>query len=160
MDKNLEVLNELLVDTFNEILKVEEQALKLVSGSTITVNEVHTLDAIGDGDLHTVSEIAAAMMVTVSTMTIAINRLENKGLVERERAEHDRRVVRVRLTERGRALSYVHRRFHRRMVKAVSERLSPNEIEILSRAMENLRGFFHEENLRNARGIVEENSDI
>ena len=155
MDKNLEVLNHLLVETFNEILKVEEQSLKLVSGSTVTVNEVHTLDAIGEGEPRTVSELAAAMMVTVSTMTIAINRLEKKGLVERERAGHDRRVVRVRLTERGRALSYVHRRFHRRMVKAVSERLTPKEVEVLSRAMENLKNFFHSENMTNVHGIVQ-----
>ncbi|NLN82062.1 MAG: MarR family transcriptional regulator [Clostridiales bacterium] len=154
MDKNLEILNHILVDTFNEILKVEERSLRLVAGSKVTVNEVHTLDAIGDGDLHTVTELAGAMMVTVSTMTIAVNRLEKKGLVERERAGHDRRVVRVRLTDRGRSLVYVHKRFHRRMVKAVAERLDPNEIEILSRAMENLRDFFHSENLRNAKGIV------
>lgn len=160
MNRELDVLNHLLVDTFNEILKVEERALRLVSGGSITVNEVHTLDAIGDGDMQTVSEIASAMMVTVSTMTIAINRLEKKGLVERERAGYDRRVVRVRLTEHGKALSYVHRRFHRRMVKAVSETLTPEEIKILSRAMKNLRNFFHDENMRNAQGIVQDDHKI
>lgn len=160
MDRDLEVLNRLLVDTFNEILKVEEQSLKLVSGSTVTVNEVHTLDAIGEIELQTVSEIANAMMVTASTMTITINRLERKGLVERERSGDDRRVVRVRLTERGRALSYVHRRFHRRMVKAVSERLTPGEIKTLSHAMENLRDFFRDENKRNVKGIIQDDSEI
>ncbi len=156
MDKNLEVLNHLLVDTFNEILKVEERSLKLVSGSTVTVNEVHTLDAIGDGEPRTVSELAAAMMVTASTMTIAINRLEKKGLVKRERAGHDCRVVRVRLTDHGRSLSYIHRRFHRRMVKSVSEQLTPQEIETLSRAMGHLKDFFHSENMNNSKGIVQD----
>ncbi|MDD3833381.1 MAG: MarR family transcriptional regulator [Oscillospiraceae bacterium] len=158
MDKNLEVLNHLLVDTFNEILKVEEQSLKLVSGNTATVNEMHTLDAIGEGEPRTVSELAAAMMVTASTMTIAINRLEKKGLVIRERAGQDRRVVRVRLTDYGRSLSYVHRRFHRRMVKAVAEQLSPQEIEILSRAMGNLKVFFRTENMNNSKSIA--NDDL
>ncbi len=87
-------------------------------------------------------------------MTIAINRLERKGLVKRERAGDDRRVVRVYLTDRGRSLSYVHRRFHRKMVRAVAERLSPEEIEILSRAMENLRDFFHLENIKNAQSLL------
>ena len=41
MDKNLEILNHILVDTFNEILKVEERSLRLVAGSKVTVNEVH-----------------------------------------------------------------------------------------------------------------------
>lgn len=155
MEKHLEVLNHLLVETFNEILKVEEQSLKLAAGSEVTVNEVHTLDAIGKDEPRTVSELASAMMVTVSTMTIAINRLEKKGLVKRERSGDDRRVVRVHLTDRGRSLSYVHKRFHRRMVKAVSEQLSFQEIEILSKAMKNLKSFFHLENKRNVQNIVE-----
>ena len=66
----------------------------------------------------------------------------------------------VRLTERGRTLSYIHRRFHRRMVKAVSEMLTPEEVKILSGAMKNLRDFFHEENMRNARGIVQDDHKI
>ncbi len=156
MDRNLEVLNHLIVDTFNEILKVEEQSLRLVAGSAITVNEVHTLDAIGQGELLTISELASEMMVTVSTMTIAVNRLEKKGLVERERAGHDKRVVRVRLTDRGRSLAYVHRRFHRRMVKAVAERLTAEEIKILTQSMENLKAFFHAENKSNAKNIVQD----
>ena len=78
MEKHLEVLNNLLVETFNEILKIEERSLRLVAGSDVTVNEVHTLDAIGKYEPGTVSELASAMMVTVSTMTIAINRLERR----------------------------------------------------------------------------------
>ena len=154
MKKHLEVLNNLLVETFNEILKIEERSLRLVAGSDVTVNEVHTLDAIGKYEPGTVSELASAMMVTASTMTIAINRLERKGLVKRERAGDDRRVVRVYLTDRGRSLSYVHKRFHRKMVRAVAERLSPEEIDILSRAMENLRDFFHLENIKNAQSLL------
>gem|GEM_PF-189452 len=155
LEKHLEVLNHLLVETFNEILKIEEQSLRLVAGSEVTVNEVHTLDAIGKSEPCTVSELASAMMVTVSTMTITINRLEKKGLVKRERSGDDRRVVRVYLTDKGRSLSYVHRRFHRRMVKAVSEQLTIDEIGVLSKAMENLKDFFRQENMRNTKNIAE-----
>jgi len=40
-------------------------------------------------------------MVTVSNLTGIVDRLEEKGLVARERDVHDRRVIRVRLTEKG-----------------------------------------------------------
>lgn len=152
MDKHLEVLNHLLVETFNEILKVEEQSLRLASDNSVTVTEVHTLDAIGLGEPRTITELAAAMMVTVSTMTISINRLEKKGLVERERANDDRRIVRVRLTDKGHALTSVHQRFHRRMAKSVIEHLAPGEVEALSHAMENLKGFFQRESEMNSQG--------
>ena len=147
-ERNLETLNSLLVDTFNAILKVEERALRVGLTDTVTVTEMHILDAIGDDGVRTVTELAAAAMVTVSTMTIAINRLEGKKLVERVRDTADRRVVRVRLTEAGRRIAYAHRRFHRRMARAVADGLEPGELDILAQAMEKLRGFFQEESLR------------
>ena len=142
-ERNLETLNSLLVDTFNAILKVEERSLRVGLTDTVTVTEMHILDAIGDDGVRTVTELAAAAMVTVSTMTIAINRLEGKKLVERVRDTADRRVVRVRLTEAGRRIAYAHRRFHRRMARAVADGLEPGELDILAQAMEKLRGFFH-----------------
>ncbi len=147
-ERNLEILNSLLVDTFNAILKVEERSLRVGLTDTVTVTEMHILDAIGDDGVRTVTELAAAAMVTVSTMTIAINRLEGKKLVERVRDTADRRVVRVRLTEAGRRIAYAHRRFHRRMARAVADGLEPGELDILAQAMEKLRGFFQEESLR------------
>ena len=147
-ERNLETLNSLLVDTFNAILKVEERSLRVGLTDTVTVTEMHILDAIGTGDPRTVSELATATKVTVSTMTIAINRLEGKKLVERVRDTADRRVVRVRLTEAGRRIAYAHRRFHRRMARAVADGLEPGELDILAQAMEKLRGFFQEESLR------------
>lgn len=147
-ERNLETLNSLLVDTFNAILKVEERSIRVGLTDTVTVTEMHILDTIGDDGVRTVTELAAAAMVTVSTMTIAINRLEGKKLVERVRDTADRRVVRVRLTEAGRRIAYAHRRFHRRMARAVADGLEPGELDILAQAMEKLRGFFQEESLR------------
>ena len=147
-ERNLETLNSLLVDTFNAILKVEERSIRVGLTDTVTVTEMHILDAIGDDGVRTVTELAAAAMVTVSTMTIAINRLEGTQLVERVRDTAARRVVRVRLTEAGRRIAYAHRRFHRRMARAVADGLEPGELDILAQAMEKLRGFFQEESLR------------
>ncbi len=150
-DKSLEIINHLLVETFHEILKVEEQSLRLAAGAAVTVTELHTLDAIGNGEPRTVSALAAAMRVTVSTMTIGINRLEKKGFVERVRESGDRRLVRVKLTDQGKKLAYIHRRFHRRMARAVVDRLDSQEVTVLCRAIENLKEFFRAESEHNAR---------
>ena len=151
MDKQLDTLNTLLVDTFNEILKVEEQSLRAATQSSVTVTEMHTLDAIGTGDPRTVSELATATKVTVSTMTIAINRLASKSLVERVRDASDKRVVRVRLTEKGRNIAAAHQRFHERMVEAVVvEHLDEEQLAALTVALEDLRGFFNRESSREA----------
>ena len=145
-DQKLDALNGLLVETFNAILKVEERSLRLATREAVTVTEMHILDAVGKEGAHTVTELADISMVTVSTMTIAINRLEKKELVRRERDQLDRRVVRVFLTERGRTIAYAHQRFHRRMARAVAEHLREEELDVLLRSMDSLRGFFDGEN--------------
>ena len=78
-------------------------------------------------------------------MTIAVNRLEAKKLVERVRDAGDRRVVRVILTDAGRSIAYAHHRFHRRMARDVAKSLTAEELSILVRAMANLRTFFEQE---------------
>ena len=139
-EKPLDTLNSLLVETFNAILKVEERSLRTATKDKVTVTDMHILDAIGEGC--TVSELAAASLVTASTMTIAVNRLEAKKLVERVRDAGDRRVVRVILTDAGRSIAYAHQRFHRRMTREVAKNLTAEELSILVRAMANLRTFF------------------
>ena len=50
------------------------------------------------------TDLYDATMVTSGAMTGRIDRLQQSGLVERERDPEDRRAVRVRLTEKGLAL--------------------------------------------------------
>jgi len=45
------------------------------------------------------------MMVKSSTVTSVVDRLENKGLVERLRNSHDRRMITIQLTEAGKKLA-------------------------------------------------------
>lgn len=58
----------------------------------------------GIGDL-SLTELSATMQTQNSTVTGIIDRMEAAGLVRRVRSEQDRRVVMIRLTPQGRALS-------------------------------------------------------
>ena len=54
------------------------------------------------GDNARVSRLAPALDRAVHTLTMAVNGLERKGLVERlQRKGEDRRVIRIRLTAEG-----------------------------------------------------------
>ena len=96
-----EVLNTLLVQLFNDILHIEEKALRSTEFTDLSITEIHTIDAIGTEGNRTMGEIAHDLRITVGTLTTAINRLIKKGYVERKRIEEDRRVVIVSLTEKG-----------------------------------------------------------
>lgn len=75
-------LNQVLVETFRTILKVEEQMLRADGKLNLSISEIHLLEAVakaGDGGA-TISEIAAALDIKLSTVTIAVNKLEKKAM--------------------------------------------------------------------------------
>jgi DNA-binding MarR family transcriptional regulator len=51
------------------------------------------------------SQIARHILVKSSTVTGIVDRLEQKGLVQRVRNSRDRRVINIELTDKGRALA-------------------------------------------------------
>lgn len=144
MDNSKMVLNELLVDLFNNILRIEERALHEGETKDLSVTEMHTIEAIGTSGERSMSEVAKKLNITVGTLTIAINKLIGKGYVVRRRIEEDKRVVLVGLTEKGLDANRIHERFHDEMVKATIDQLSEKEEEILIGALSKLSGFFKE----------------
>ena len=92
----------------------------------------------------TPSDIAKDLMLTVGTVTVSLNRLEKKGYIERYRSESDRRVVHVSLSQRGRLLYRLHRKFHQKMVKRFVADLPEDSVEILQTGLENLHTFLEE----------------
>lgn len=144
MNNSKQVLNELLVDLFNNILRIEERALQDIEGHDLSVTEMHTLEAIGTEGERSMSEAAKKLNITVGTLTTAIAKLMAKGYVERRRTDEDKRVVRVKLTEKGRMANSVHERFHEEMIKATLEQLDTDEEEILRKSLEKLTDFFKE----------------
>jgi DNA-binding MarR family transcriptional regulator len=67
----------------------------------ITVAQFRLLVIVTDGD-RTVGELAGLLGVHQSNATRHCDRLQRLGLLERHRSADDRRVVQVRITDRGR----------------------------------------------------------
>lgn len=145
MDKKEKILNELMVDLFNDILQIEEQALKQGALNDLSVTEMHTLEAIGMYTERTMSEVAQDLKITVGTLTTAINKLIKKEYVDRKRIEEDRRVVLIKLTKRGKLAYRLHEKFHNDMIKATIDGLSEEEENTLISSLERLNEFFKRE---------------
>lgn len=139
---NYEVLHDILVKLFQEILDIESKALITSEFKDISVNDMHIIEAIGEREPKNMSSVAKIMSVTVGTLTIAINSLVKKGYVHRERSEEDRRVVLISLTEKGKKANAHHMKFHDGMIQAVLKDLNEEQQEILVKALMNLRAFF------------------
>ena len=82
-----DVLNTLLVDLFNDILKIEASVLKEGEFNDLSVTEMNIIEAIGLDREMTMTEVARDLEITVGTLTTAINRLIKKEYVERRRIE-------------------------------------------------------------------------
>ncbi|MEG0856048.1 MAG: MarR family transcriptional regulator [Terrisporobacter sp.] len=137
-----EVLNKLLVQLFNDILHIEEKALKDTGFSNLSITEIHTIEAIGTEGNRTMGEIAHDLRITVGTLTTAINRLIKKGYAERKRIEEDRRVVLVNLTEKGREVFDTHSVFHKEMIDGILENFQGEDLKILTKTLSKASRFF------------------
>ena len=128
-----EQLNDLIVDAYRSILKVEETILKRSDNIDLSINEMHMLEAVGKGKNKpkTISEIAEDLGITLPSVTVAINKLVKKGYVEKLRGEEDARIVYVTLTKQGKKIDSVHRYFHESMVRSIISGRSEQEQQVL-----------------------------
>ncbi len=146
MDRLSYELNTMLIDTFRTILKVEGSMLKRAGRHNISISEIHMLEAIGktDNDRKTISDIAQDLGITLSSVTIAVNKLVKKGFVEKNRAAFDGRAVHVSLTPFGRRVDQMHHRFHEKMIVNVTQDMDESQRQALLQGVAKLNEFFRQ----------------
>lgn len=143
MEPLLSELNDLLVVTYQSVVKVEEVMLKNLSNSNLTITEMHMLECIGKDKENglTVSDIAQHMAVSPPSATMSIKRLEKKGYVSKVRCPDDGRCVKVRLTREGQRAEIAHRYFHRQMMRSLAGTMDEGELHALLLGVRKLHTF-------------------
>ena len=139
-----QTLNRLLVQFFKYIMEIEEKKLITDEFREITYNDMHIIEAIGMEKPRNMSAIAKLMSVTTGTLTRAVDALEKKGYVQRQRSSQDKRVVHIVLTQRGVLAFRHHEKFHQDMIAFILEHVSEEESVVLRRALEGLMGYFRQ----------------
>ena len=82
-----------------------------------------------DRDGQTQSELLCAIGLDHSTVSKSLRRMQEAGLLLREPAEHDRRVMRVRLTDKGRAMGEPLRAMWSELERTSVARLDDRSVE-------------------------------
>lgn len=144
MSNTRHTLNELLVGLFNYILYIEERNLKKC-GVELSMNDVHILENIYKASDNTMSHIAGRLMVTQGTLTTNVSKLINKGYVVRYKDEDDKRVVRLKVTEKAKDVLKIHDDFHANMIDQAIGDLGLDQNEVLNESLENILAYFREE---------------
>ena len=136
-------LNELLIRTFRDILKVEELILQR-SAPRLSIGEVHMIEAVRKAGKEglSVSEIAAGMDIAVPSATVAVKKMVRKGYITKEKSNEDGRAVNIRLTREGEKIYRLHRYIHLKLVRAAAQELSEEEKDTLLIGVRHLDEFF------------------
>lgn len=138
-------LNGFFVHIFNKILALEERALNKVGARDLSVKELHVLEAVSnlaEKGRSTMTNVADALAIRVSSLTTAVNTLVRKGYLQREGVPGDRRMILIRLTEKGRLANQLHNQFHKEMIRGVGQQLNEEKLEVLVQSLESLDVFF------------------
>lgn len=142
MEDVYKMINHVLVNLINEIWELEEKAIITEEFKDLTNNDMHVIEAIGLGAGNNMSSIAKKLNITVGSLTTAVNNLVNKNYVERSRSKEDRRVVYVKLTEKGINAYHHHEDYHRQMTQAIIDKLDKEELPVLMKTLDALTEFF------------------
>jgi DNA-binding MarR family transcriptional regulator len=102
----------------------------------LTIPQIKTLTLLRHQGPQRMGSIATYLGSTLSSSTSIIDRLVDKGLVERVPDPDDRRVVICQLTPQGQEATEQFWRIGRTRVVELAERLDIEELEIVVRAME------------------------
>lgn len=142
MEDAYKKINDILVRLVNEIWELEAKAIITDEFKDITNNDMHVIEAIGLEGGRNMSSVAKRLNITMGSLTTAVNHLVKKQYVDRSRSEEDRRVVLIRLTEKGIAAFKHHAEYHRQMTEAVLEKLDEEDMPVLMKVLDALNEFF------------------
>ena len=149
----IENLNDILIETYFNILQLEEYTLKKSDKIQLSIREMHLIECVGKGGNNgkTIKELAEMLFIKPPSVTVAVNKLAAKGYLTKESCTNDGRVVNVYLTREGQRIDAYHKYYHRRMVRKISETISEDDQEVLLKLVTKINEYFRE--------IVGEQSD-
>lgn len=144
MNQTRHTLNELLVGLFNYILYIEERNIKQ-KGVVLSMNDVHILESIQKASDNSMSHIARRCMITQGTLTTNVAKLIKKGYVIKYKDEDDKRISRLKITDKALDVLAIHDEFHKEMIDKALKDLHLEENEVLNTSLENILAYFREE---------------
>lgn len=128
---------ELIIDSFYKTYyKIEEINLSLVI-KCLTTTELHIIECIGLDKL-SIKELSEKLGITMGTTSVAINKLEDKGFIQRSRSKTDKRKVYVFLTKKGQIAFNYHGNFHSTTLERVTKNIPIEKLEAFIETFEDI----------------------
>jgi DNA-binding MarR family transcriptional regulator len=137
---NIKDLVDLYVDVSFSVNTIADSLVKEQLGTELTNEQHYTLRYINKVGSCTSTELAEVFEVKKSAITAIINRLFEKGLIDRTRDENDRRLVYLTLSTRGEKLFLKTEERVNNLVESIIGEFSEEEIVQFLKTYEKLNG--------------------
>ena len=99
------------------------------SGTDLSPSFIKSLFAfVNPEEDYPIGELGKNASVKSSTMTDMVDRMENEGLVERVKDKNDRRLVKVRLTKKGKKTRQEFYKKRRKEFESIFNQLAPEDV--------------------------------
>jgi len=105
----------------------------------VSMAQFHIAVTLQRNGVTTMGRLADLLGVSLSNASGLIDRLEERGFVERTRVPEDRRIVMVRVTDAGTKLIEQNDALSDELMRDVLGRLSPDELPAIARATADVR---------------------
>jgi MarR family 2-MHQ and catechol resistance regulon transcriptional repressor len=129
------VLEELLAHTPQSVMR----AMRRRQGGAISLVHLHVLHVMEHEGTQSMRSLAEAIDASQASATGIVDRMEQRGLVRRDRDDSDRRIVRVSITDEGRAVLSGFATERREALGSLLDELSAAELAALLRGVKALR---------------------
>jgi DNA-binding MarR family transcriptional regulator len=125
---NLKVSIIYLSDLFEKIL---EETIDHSEFRDLTHQQLHYLKVIVKMKNSTLTGLAGELGLTKPTVTVLVDKLEEKGYIKRVHSDEDRRVIYLHIDKKGARINALREIAHERMVEKIRSGLSETESTIL-----------------------------
>jgi DNA-binding MarR family transcriptional regulator len=130
-------LNRMMIDYGQHLLELDG-----IKNVQITVGGV--LVPLLEQEGLTLSDLARNLNMKAPTVTVIANRLEEKGLIRRERGTEDRRQVRLYLTESGKKFAEIFKKVSRKVYQKMGSGLGKDQLSHASEVLRTIYGNLEE----------------
>jgi DNA-binding MarR family transcriptional regulator len=118
--------------------EMEELAREQLNIKELTTAQMHYLEIINEMSNPNITELATEMRLTKPTVTVALDKLIQKGYVTKIQSDEDRRSSHLHLTKKGMQINQMHECAHTQFAELMQETLEPEELEQLTVLLEKL----------------------
>ena len=122
----------ILTRTFAEL---ETKALQESELANLSMKQIVYLDTIARMQSPTFSDLAKQLDVSKPSVTVIVQKLAQKGYVQKVQSMEDKRTYHILMTEKGRALAAIHDNLHQKIAQHFTAVLDEAELHQLGRLL-------------------------